>query len=69
MERKAGEHGHEKDPEDGKDAHAGLADDMCDDAENGQWDRQDNPFKDLHEPTIDPFDALCDHGNKSTRLV
>ncbi len=51
------EHGDEEDPEHGKDADAGLAHDLRDDAEDGERHHQDDPFEYLHQPDIDPLDA------------
>ncbi len=44
------EHGGEEDPQDGEDAHACLADDLCDDAEYGERHRENDPPEHLHEP-------------------
>src|SRR6185295_2916654 len=69
VDGESNEHGDEEDPEDGEDSDACLADDLRDDAEDGERHREDNPSEYLHEPGIDMLNDPYEGIHDSTTLV
>ncbi|MCG3776290.1 MAG: hypothetical protein JW395_3143 [Nitrospira sp.] len=69
MDGESHEHGDEEDPEDDEDADARLADDLGDDAEDGERHCKDDPSEHLHEPVIAVLNESHEGMNDSTTLV